>query len=65
MSGVFLTIMFDEEADKKRVEQVVEKFSNVQMFKFSTGLYYSGDKTHGEALLFELGKLGYKMTVLH
>ena len=62
--SVFLTIMFDEEADKEKVKEIAERFDGVYMLKFSTGLQYSGDKIHGEALLFELGKLNYPMQVL-
>lgn len=65
MEDVFLTINFDEEADRGRVEQVAKEFSGIYLFKHSIGMFFSGDKTHGEALLFQLGKLGYKMNVLH
>ena len=63
--SVFLTISFDDEADRSRIEEIASNFSGIYLFKHSNGLYYSGDKTTGEALLFQLGKLGYKMTVLH
>lgn len=62
--SVFLTIMFDEEADKERVREIAERFNGVYMLKFSTGLYFSGKKTEAEGLLFELGKLNYPMQVL-
>lgn len=65
MEKVFLTINFDEEADRGRVEEVTKQFSGIHLFKQSVDMFFSGDKTHGEALLFQLGKLGYKMNVLH
>ena len=65
MKQVFLTINFDDEADRGRIEEVTKQFSCIYMFKHSNGLFFSGDDTTGEALLFQLGKLGYKMTVLH
>ena len=65
MKQVFLTINFDDEADRGRIEEITKQFSGIYMFKHSNGLFFSGDDTTGEALLFQLGKLGYKMTVLH
>lgn len=65
MKQVFLTINFDDEADRGRIEEVAKQFSGIYMFKHSNGLFFSGDDTTGEALVFQLGKLGYKMTVLH
>ena len=65
MAQVFLTISIDEEADRSRIKEVVSEFTGVYMFKHSNGMFFSGDDTTGEALVFQLGKLGYKMTVLH
>ena len=62
---VFLTIMFNEEVDYDAVKQIAEKYKGVYLFKHSQGLYFSGDSTKGESLLFELGKLGFPMQVLH
>lgn len=63
--SVFLTILFDDDADRDRISQIAKKFSKIYMFKYSTGLYYSGDESHGNQLVSDLEKLGYKMTVLH
>ena len=65
MKQVFLTINFDDEADRSRIQEVISQFKGIYMFKHSNGLFFSGDDTTGEALVFQLGKLGYKMTVLH
>lgn len=65
MKQVFLTINFDDEADRGRIQKVVKQFSGVYVFKNSNGICFSGDETTGEALVFQLGKLGYNMTVLH
>ena len=65
MKQVFLTINFDDEADRGHIKEVADQFSGIYMFKHSNGMFFSGDDTTGEALLFQLGKLGYKMTVLH
>jgi hypothetical protein len=61
---VFISILFTEECDWERVIKVVDKFKGANHFEYTHGVFYSGEYTYGEGLLFELSKLGYPMHIM-
>ena len=61
---MFISISFPGDCDWDRVIKVVDRFDGAHSFSFSHGVYFTGDADSGEGLVFELGKLGYKMVVM-
>lgn len=59
-----LSILFIGECDWDKVNKVCNKFNGCHCFSYSRAVYYNGDSTTCEAIIFELSKLGYPMHIM-
>lgn len=64
MNEIFVSVLFDEDADWNEIVKVVDKFKNAHSFSFSRTLYYNGDYATADILIADLSKLGYKMKIM-
>ena len=62
--SIFVSINFPGECDWEKVIEVVDRFDGAHSFSFSHGVYYTGDISGAEGLIFELSKLNYKMQIM-